>query len=91
MMVQKTAKITIHSRDRLAFDQSITGLGKLELTDSGYFLRVPVGRSIVLTLNDLSIELTQAAVALVNGRTQDLNYILQPDDSVVLLFQILGG
>lgn len=52
---------------------------------------VSAGQTIAQALDGLQIALPQAAVALVNGKTFDLSYLLEPGDSVSFLFQISGG
>lgn len=52
---------------------------------------VPAGQTILQVLQSLEINLPQAAIALVNGKTCDLCYVLQPGDQVRFLLQISGG
>jgi molybdopterin converting factor small subunit len=54
-------------------------------------LQVPPGKSVIQTLKDLNIHLSQAVVAVVNGQTTDLEEILKAGDEVRLLPQIAGG
>lgn len=85
------ATIMFHSADLVKIDPTIASSVAMHTTDSGVEFTVPAGQTINETLKILSITLTQPAVALVNGRTQDWNYTLQPNDSIVILFQISGG
>ena len=52
---------------------------------------VPAGLSIREACELLQLRLPAAILPLVNGATQDLSYILQPDDEVYLLIQLSGG
>jgi len=52
---------------------------------------VPAGQSILDGLRWIGQPSNQAWVALVNGVTEDMQYILQPGDTVHLLPQIAGG
>ena len=90
-MTQGYATIKILSTDFVVIEPAEIDISKIERTDSGYALRVPAGRSINDTLDVWSIKLTQAAIALVNGKTQDLSYSVQSNDEIVIVFQILGG
>lgn len=49
------------------------------------------GVTILEALNAAGVSLQQPVVALVNGRTNDINYVLCSGDYVVLLPQIAGG
>jgi len=60
-------------------------------TESGYALAVSAGQTINEACKNLSLQLHQPAVALVNGITQDFSYFLEPGDTVKILFQISGG
>jgi hypothetical protein len=53
--------------------------------------QVPAGQSILEALGALHLPLSQPPVAVVNGVTSDLAYILQPGDVANLLPQIAGG
>lgn len=83
----------------LQFDQAIARALQSELLKSSvvsksgqpYILSVPAGQTIQQALEALELHLPQAAVALINGGVSDLNYILQPGDTVRLLSQISGG
>jgi molybdopterin converting factor small subunit len=55
------------------------------------YLSVPSGQSIMQTLNNLGIQLTQPVVTVVNSETCDIQQILKPGDEVRLLPQISGG
>lgn len=102
-MTENSATITFHSPDFVDFDP--TDLDDVEFieTETGCTFKVPVekhasvdlessrGRSIQATLEAFSIRLTRPAVPLVNGKPQDLSYILQPGDEIMMLFQISGG
>ena len=96
-MKQNTATITFHSSDFITFDPSSMDDVEILETENGYTIRVPVtkgssgGRSIHETLQACGIKLTKPAVPLVTGKTQDLSYILQPGDEIIMLFQISGG
>lgn len=96
-MKQNSATITFHSPDFVDFD--LTDLDDVEFmeTETGCSFEFPVSkhtserRSIQATFKAFSIRLTRPAVPLVNGKPQDLSYILQPGDEITMLFQISGG
>jgi len=96
-MKQHTATITFHSSDLVAFNPSNMDDVEILETENGYTFKVPVtkdssgGCSIHETLQAFGIKLIKPAVPLVNGKTQDLSYILQPGDEIIILFQISGG
>lgn len=90
-MTSGDATIKILSTDFVVIDPAVAEDRNIKRIDSGYTFKVPAGRSINDTLDLWSIKLTQAAIALVNGKTQDLSYNVQPNDEIVILFQILGG
>lgn len=52
---------------------------------------VPAGLTIQAALHSIQLPTNQPLVALVNGSTADMNYVLQPGDMVDLLPQISGG
>ena len=52
---------------------------------------VPAWQTIQSALGSLELALTQPPVAVVNGVTTELSYVLQPGDVVNLLPQIAGG
>ena len=52
---------------------------------------VAAGRSVVAVAAAIGIPPQQPLVAVVNGRTSDLSYILAPGDSLTLLPPIAGG
>jgi hypothetical protein len=96
-MQQDTATITFHSRDLVSFNPSRMDDVEIRETENGYTFKVPVmmkssgGGSIYETLQVFGIILNRPAVPLVNGKTQDFGYILQPGDEIIMLFQISGG
>ncbi len=64
------------------------GTGK-EKTLNRY--EVPAWQTIQTALGSLNLELSQPPVAVVNGLTAELSYVLLPGDVVNLLPQIAGG
>jgi molybdopterin converting factor small subunit len=54
-------------------------------------IRVAPGRSVVAVAAEIGIPPRQSFVAVVNGRTSDLSYILAPGDRLTLLPPIAGG
>jgi len=64
------------------------GTGK-EKTLNRY--EVPAWQTIQTALGSLNLELSQPPVAVVNGLTAELSYVLLPGDVVNLLPQIVGG
>ena len=52
---------------------------------------VPAGQSILAALQACGFSPKQPLVAVVNGATADLTYLLQPGDTVQCLPQIAGG
>jgi len=101
-MEMATATITFYGSDFFAFEPSEEQRSKHDelvysVVGNTYSFKVPVKvndmytRSIQDTLDEYSINLTRPAIPLVNGKPQDLRYILQPGDKVVMLFQISGG
>jgi molybdopterin converting factor small subunit len=52
---------------------------------------VTAGQSILDALESLRLPLAQPQVPVVNGKTEELAYILQPGDVVTFLPQIAGG
>ncbi len=90
-MHSKTAKIQFYSADRLLLKEAFALLDDRVNADAGSAVEVDPGQSIQATLQSISLRLPRAAVALVNGHTNDLGYILQPGDCVKIIFQISGG
>jgi len=101
-MEKTTATITFHGSDFFTFDPQGGHTSKYDQmdyseSDNTCSFRVPVSenvtkrRSIQDTLEYFSVHLTRPAVPLVNGTPQDMSYILQPGDCVIMLFQISGG
>ncbi|NPV85138.1 MAG: MoaD/ThiS family protein [Anaerolineae bacterium] len=54
-------------------------------------IEVVAGVTILEALASVGVSLQQPVVALVNGKTSDMNYVVRPGDYVVLLPQIAGG
>jgi len=52
---------------------------------------VPAGQSILAAMESLRLPSGQPHVPVVNGKTEELAYILQPGDVVTFLPQIAGG
>ena len=52
---------------------------------------VPAGQSILSALESIGISMQQPLVAVVNGTTADMTYLLQPVDVVQCFPQIAGG
>jgi molybdopterin converting factor small subunit len=52
---------------------------------------VPAGQTILSALESLVISTQQPLVAVVNGTTADMTYLLQAEDVVQLLPQVAGG
>lgn len=97
-----TAKITFYGSDYFNYDPPEEQHPEHDdlvysVVGNTYSFMVPVmvndsyTRSIQETLDEYSIHLTRPAIPLVNGKPQDLGYILQAGDKVVMLFQISGG
>ncbi len=96
-MENKTAVITFHSSEFFNFDCSKLDEVEYSESENRCIFKVPLSekdpkrRTIQGMLDYFSIQLTRPAVPLVNGKPQDLTYILQPGDCVIMLFQISGG
>lgn len=98
-MEKTSATITFHSSDFFSFEPSKSHDVAYIESENRCSFTVPVpdlendstGRTIQGTLEYFSINLTRPAVPLVNGKPQDLNYVLQPGDCVIMVFQISGG
>jgi molybdopterin converting factor small subunit len=82
--------VSIEFEERLLVSPLPTHL-PVERTKRTIIMQVPAGKSVNQTLMDLNIELSQAVVALVNGKTTDLEEPLVAGDQVRLLPQIAGG
>jgi len=54
-------------------------------------IRVPAGQTLHEALEMLAIRPFQPVIPLINGTVEDLNYRLQPGDTVRFLAQIAGG
>jgi molybdopterin converting factor small subunit len=54
-------------------------------------IRVAPGRSVITVAAAIGIPRQQPFVAVVNGRTSDLSYILAPGDHLTLIPPIAGG
>gem|GEM_PF-4915038 len=62
-----------------------------DCADAPCCVPVPAGLSIREACEHLQLRLPAAILPLVNGVTQDLSYILQPEDEVYLVIQLSGG
>lgn len=90
-MNQTTATIRFYSSNDSRIREMIPASLEYHEDQSGLSISVPAGQSIQEALENAAINLPQPAVALVNGRTEDLAYGLKPGDEIMILFQISGG
>jgi hypothetical protein len=90
-MTKKEVKLQFSSSDMQHIMQGNDNPESFIKTESGYTLVVSAGQTINKAFQNLSLQLHQPAVALVNGITQDFSYFLEPGDTVKILFQISGG
>jgi molybdopterin converting factor small subunit len=65
--------------------------GPLTQYTSSDVIEVAPARSVLATAAAIGIPRQQPFVAIVNGRTSDLTYILAPGDRLTLLPPIAGG
>jgi len=67
------------------------GLVYQPVSDYQVAIQTMAGTTIRQVIECLGLPLSQAVVAVVNGRAADLDQILEPGDQVRLLPQIAGG
>lgn len=90
-MDKTDAILKFYSSDVPRIREMIADSVEFTETTSGLSIAVPADQSIQEAFQSLSLQLPQPAIALVNGRTNDFGYVLQPGDEVLILFQISGG